>query len=226
MINLISNNNKAANAPDHPLYNMMCIRVAYTHTCVRASVCGLVYICMYTYFWSSDPLSHPYSQAFTLTPYSHVSFSSSYFWSRHPVIPLHLAPLSYTYHDYHPSSVSPHITQQNTSQLTHHHINTMTSSHSPADDGRKNSTESSFYAYIYCYFYVFTQLYKSLKYCIQVLLILHVKCRYFFEERLFQSKSKQLPGMSFYTIVIYQSLMRYTYTGVCTYEYKCQGVWE
>ena len=27
-----------------------------------------------------------------------------------------------------------------------------------------------------------------------------------------------------YTIVIYQSLMRYTYTGVCTYAYKCQGV--
>ena len=31
-----------------------------------------------------------------------------------------------------------------------------------ADDGRKNSSESSCYAYIYCYFYVFTQLYKSL----------------------------------------------------------------
>ena len=29
--------------------------------------------------------------------------------------------------------------------------------------GRKNSSESSCYAYIYCYFYVFTQLYKSLK---------------------------------------------------------------
>ena len=40
----------------------------------------------------------------------------------------------------------------------------MTISHSPADDGRKNSSESSCYAYIYCYFYVFTQLYKSLKY--------------------------------------------------------------
>ena len=60
--------------------------------------------------------------------------------------------------------------------------------------------------------------------CIQVLLILHVKCRYFFEERLFESKSKQLPDMSLYTIVIYQSLMRYTYTGVCTYAHKCQGV--
>ena len=32
------------------------------------------------------------------------------------------------------------------------------------NDGRKNSSESSCYAYIYCYFYVFTQLYKSLKY--------------------------------------------------------------
>ena len=32
-----------------------------------------------------------------------------------------------------------------------------------ADDGKKNSSESSCYAYIYCYFYVFTQLYKSLK---------------------------------------------------------------
>ena len=32
------------------------------------------------------------------------------------------------------------------------------------DDGRKNSSESSCYAYIYCHFYVFTQLYKSLKY--------------------------------------------------------------
>ena len=40
----------------------------------------------------------------------------------------------------------------------------MTTSNSPADDGRKNSSESSYYAYIYCYFYVFTQLYKSLKY--------------------------------------------------------------
>ena len=47
--------------------------------------------------------------------------------------------------------------------------------------------------------------------CIHVLLILHAKCRFFFEERLFQSKSKQLPGMSFYTIVIYQSL---TLTGL------------
>ena len=73
-------------------------------------------------------------------------------------------PLSYTYHDYHPSPLSPHITQHNASQLTHHHINTMTTSHSPADDGRKNSSESSCYAYIYCYFYVLTQLYKSLKY--------------------------------------------------------------
>ena len=43
MINLISNNNKATNAPDHPVY-MMCIRVAYAH----ARVCGLVCIYMYT----------------------------------------------------------------------------------------------------------------------------------------------------------------------------------
>ena len=35
MINLISNNNKATNAPDHPVY-MMCIRVAYAHAYVRA----------------------------------------------------------------------------------------------------------------------------------------------------------------------------------------------
>ena len=85
----------------------------------------------------------------------------------HTLTPLHLIsflPLSYTYHDYHPSPLSPHITQHNASQLTHHHINTMTISHSPADDGRKNSSESSCYAYIYCYFYLFTQLYKSLKY--------------------------------------------------------------
>ena len=33
MINLISNNNKASNAPDHPVY-MMCIRVAYARACV------------------------------------------------------------------------------------------------------------------------------------------------------------------------------------------------
>ena len=70
----------------------------------------------------------------------------------------------HAHHDYHPSPLSPHITQHNASQLTHYHINTMTISHSPADDGRKNSSESSCYAYIYCYFYVFTQLYKSLKY--------------------------------------------------------------
>ena len=47
MINLISNNNKTTNAPEHPVY-MMCIRVAYAHACVRARVCGLVCICMYT----------------------------------------------------------------------------------------------------------------------------------------------------------------------------------
>ena len=43
-------------------------------------------------------------------------------------------------------------------------------------------------------------------------------------DKYFNKKNKQLPGMSFYTIVTYQSLMRYTYTGVCTYAYKCQGV--
>ena len=37
----------ATNAPDHPVY-MMCIRVAYAHACVRARVCGLVCICIYT----------------------------------------------------------------------------------------------------------------------------------------------------------------------------------
>ena len=40
----------------------------------------------------------------------------------------------------------------------------MITSHSPADDGRKNSSESSCHAYIYYYFYVFTQLHKSLNY--------------------------------------------------------------
>ena len=60
--------------------------------------------------------------------------------------------------------------------LTHHHINTMTTSHSPADDGRKNSSENSCYAYIYCYFYVFTQLYKSLKYYYVVVYILDALC--------------------------------------------------
>ena len=44
----------------------------------------------------------------------------------------------------------------------------MAISHLPADDGRKNSSESSCYAYIYCYSYVFTQLYKSLKYIDQI----------------------------------------------------------
>ena len=96
-----------------------------------------------------------------------IHMSHSHLHISYHVITLHLIsslPLSYKYHDYHPSPLSPHITQHNTSQLTHHHINTMTTSHSPADDGRKNSSESSCYAYIYCYFYVFTQLYKSLKY--------------------------------------------------------------
>ena len=59
----------------------------------------MLMIVLFTYFWSSDPLSHPYSQALTLTPYSHVSFHLISF-----------LPLSYTYHDYHPSPLSPHIT--------------------------------------------------------------------------------------------------------------------
>ena len=37
--------------------------------------CFILMIVLFTYFWSSDPLSHPYSQALTLTPYSHVHIS-------------------------------------------------------------------------------------------------------------------------------------------------------
>ena len=48
MINLISNNNKATNAPDHPVY-MMCIRVAYAHTCVRACVWFGMHLYVYKY---------------------------------------------------------------------------------------------------------------------------------------------------------------------------------
>ena len=65
--------------------------------------CFMLMIAMYTYFWSSDPLSHPYSHTLTLTPCSHVSFSSSYFSSRHPVITLHhisFLPLSYKYYGF------------------------------------------------------------------------------------------------------------------------------
>ena len=43
MINFISNNNKATNAPDHPVY-MMCIRVA--HACVRARVVWYAFVCI------------------------------------------------------------------------------------------------------------------------------------------------------------------------------------
>ena len=115
-------------------------------------------IVLFTYFWSSDPLSHPYSQALTLTPHSHLHISDN-------VIPLsHYTSSLYHTHTTIITHLLSHITQHNTSQLTHHHINTMTTSHSPADDGRNNSSESSCYAYIYCNFYVFTQLYKSLKY--------------------------------------------------------------
>ena len=40
---------------------------------------GVFIFKMLQLYLSSDPLSHPYSQALTLTPYSHVSFSSLYF---------------------------------------------------------------------------------------------------------------------------------------------------
>ena len=74
--------------------------------------------------------------------------------------------LYYMQHIYTSSPISSLTSYYSTQYIsTHpHHINTMTTSHSPADDGRKNSSESSCYANIYCYFYVFTQLYKSLKY--------------------------------------------------------------
>ena len=42
MINLISNNNKATNAPDHPVY-MMCIRVAYTHRTLKNIIDYLIF---------------------------------------------------------------------------------------------------------------------------------------------------------------------------------------
>ena len=48
MINLISNDNKATNAPDHPVY-MMCIRVAYAHACVRAYVWFGMHLYVYKY---------------------------------------------------------------------------------------------------------------------------------------------------------------------------------
>ena len=43
MINLISNNNKATNAPDHLVY-MMCIRVAYVHA--RMCVVWYAFVCI------------------------------------------------------------------------------------------------------------------------------------------------------------------------------------
>ena len=57
----------------------------------------------------------------------------------HPVITLHLISflsLSYKYHDYHPSPLTSYYSTRyhNTSPLTPLHINTMTTSHSPADD--------------------------------------------------------------------------------------------
>ena len=51
------------------------------------------------------------------------------------------------------SHITHHNTSHPTSQFTHHHINTMTTSHSPADDGRNISSESSCYILFY---YVFT----------------------------------------------------------------------
>ena len=45
MINLISNNNKATNVPDLPVY-MMCIRVAYAHACGRVRVVWYAFVCI------------------------------------------------------------------------------------------------------------------------------------------------------------------------------------
>ena len=76
--------------------------------------CLMLMIAMYTYFWSSDPLFHPYSHVLTLTCCSHVTFSASYCSSCYTIITLHLIsflPLSYKYHDYNPSTLSPHVTQ-------------------------------------------------------------------------------------------------------------------
>ena len=54
-------------------------RDSHIHLNFALIFCFMLMIVLFTYFWSSDPLSHPYSQALTLTPYSHVLFSSSYF---------------------------------------------------------------------------------------------------------------------------------------------------
>ena len=66
-------------------------------------------------------------------------FCATLYMVCHPVITLHLIsflPLSYKYHDYHHSPLTSYYSTRyhNTSPLTHHHINTMTTSRSPADD--------------------------------------------------------------------------------------------
>ena len=73
------------------------------------NVC-VVYI--FLVIWSVIPslLSSTHPHTLFTCLYSHLHI----FWSRHSVITLHLIsflPLSYTYHDYHPSPLSPHITQ-------------------------------------------------------------------------------------------------------------------
>ena len=134
-------------------------------------VCFMLIIVMYTYFWSYHLICIPSLFSYTHTLFtclilififlimsSHYHYTSSHFSLYHTntTISPTTSLTSYYSTRYH-----------NTSQLTHHHINTMTISHSPADDGRKNSSESSCYIYIYCYFYMFTQLYKSLEYRVE-----------------------------------------------------------
>ena len=114
-------------------------------------------MCTY-FFWSSDSLSHPYSHALTLEPSSHVTFPALYRSSCYPVITLqlisflhsHINSMIITHHLSHLiCSTRYHNTSQLISQFTHHHINTITTSHSPADDGRNNSSESSCYIYFF-----------------------------------------------------------------------------
>ena len=99
--------------------------------------------------WSLFSSPHPHT-LFTRLILIFIFLITSF---RYHITPHLISPSIKPYLDYHPSPFSPHITEHNASQLTHHHINTMTISHSPADDGRKNSSESSCYAYIYCYFF-------------------------------------------------------------------------
>ena len=54
MINLISNNNKATNAPDHPVYMMCIIHTVYelrtrTHACARVCVWFGMHLYVYKY---------------------------------------------------------------------------------------------------------------------------------------------------------------------------------